>query len=77
MVIHLKNLFDWGIGRKKIVMAAGELLERAFLRRGKWDASYPTKIHGVKERHQPWTGRKIISLDEYRRHAAPDLIVAA
>jgi hypothetical protein len=77
-VVHLKNLvFDWAAGMKKVEKAAGELLERAYLRRGKWDASYPSRIDGVKDEHQPWTGRRVVSLDEYRRRAQSIEIIKA
>ena len=76
MVIHLNNLFDWGITRRKLVFSAGELLERAFLRRGKWDASYPTQVHGVRSDHQPWKP-KIITLEEYMRRSRPDIELIA
>ena len=77
-VLHLHNLVDAGIARKKIIRAGGEMLERAYRPRRKWDGLYPTRVDGVKERHQPFAG-KIISLDEYRRMRKPNspIILAA
>ena len=37
----------------KVVMGAGEMLERAKLPRGKWDGEFPKKVDGVKDKHQP------------------------
>jgi len=53
MVLHLKNLSDYSIARRKIVMAAGELLERANLKRGPWDGQTVKKVDGLKPQHQP------------------------
>jgi hypothetical protein len=37
-------------------MAAGEILERANLPRGKWDGTTPQEVDGVKKHHQPQKG---------------------
>ena len=55
-VLHLTNLFDAGITTRILINSAGELLERAFMRRGKWTGHYPTKVDGVADHHQPDAG---------------------
>lgn len=37
----------------KVVMAGGEILERARMKRGTWNGSNPHYIDGVKDKHQP------------------------
>lgn len=50
-VIHLKNLLD-DPKRKRIIMAGGEILERARLaQRSKGDSA--RYVEGMKEKHQP------------------------
>lgn len=66
-VIHLKNLIDPSFARRKIINSAGELLERAFMRRGRWDQLFPTRMDGIQDNHQPLTGRKVVSIEDYRQ----------
>jgi len=53
MVLHIKNLSDVSITRKIVIRSAGELLERANLKRGPWDGQEPKRVDGLKDRHQP------------------------
>lgn len=49
---------DAAVMRKKIIMLAGEWLERAGLRRGRWEENDGYRVEGVPEKFQP------ISADE-------------
>ena len=53
MVIHMQNMTDPSILRKKIIRFGGELLERANLKRGKWSGELPKRVDGIAEQHQP------------------------
>jgi hypothetical protein len=53
MTLHTRNMTDPSITAKKIVRMAGELLERANLRRGRWSGEFPRHVDGVLDRHQP------------------------
>lgn len=44
---------------KCIVKAGGEILERAYMKRGWWNGESPTKIDGVKAKHQPMAGQRV------------------
>lgn len=44
---------DAAVLNKKIVMLAGEWLERAGLRRGRWEENGGYRVEGVPERFQP------------------------
>jgi hypothetical protein len=49
MVVHLSNMTDPSIYRKRVVYLAGELLERAGLTRGKWRGEIPKKVEGLEK----------------------------
>lgn len=52
-VLHEQTIRD-DPSRKCVINAGGEILERANMPRGPWDGqTYPTKIEGVQEKHQP------------------------
>jgi len=53
MVLHISKMTDYSIMSKHVIRQAGELLERANLKRGKWSGEFPTHIDGVKPLHQP------------------------
>jgi hypothetical protein len=52
-VLHLNKLDP---EMKKVLMAGGEILERAKMKRGKWNGLNATHIDGVKSSHQPYRG---------------------
>lgn len=49
MVLHLKNMTDPTITRRKVIMAGGELLERAAMIRGRWRGELPTHVDGLSK----------------------------
>ena len=55
-IIKLDQLASQKITVKKVIMAAGEILERANLPRGAWNGETPKQVDGVKEHHQPTKG---------------------
>lgn len=48
MVLHIANITDASIRRKKVIRAGGEFLERANLRRGKYDGQDVKNVEGIK-----------------------------
>ncbi len=48
MVIHIKNITDAAIRKKRVVRAGGEFLERANLRRGKYNGEDIKTVEGVR-----------------------------
>lgn len=55
MVVHLDTYYQ-DPGNKKIIMSAGELLERAHLKRGRDDGDQAIILEGVAEKYQPRDG---------------------
>lgn len=47
----LPDCTDYGVLRKEAVKAGGELLERAHMRRGKWDGQAAEVLEGADPRH--------------------------
>jgi hypothetical protein len=54
--IPMEQLASQKIMVKKVIMAAGEILERANLPRGTWNGERPQQVDGVKDKHQPTKG---------------------
>jgi hypothetical protein len=54
--IPMEQLSSHKVMVKKVIMAAGEILERANLPRGKWTGERPRQVDGVKKQHQPIKG---------------------
>ena len=54
--IPFEQLASHKIMVRTVIMAAGEILERANLSRGKNLGDRPTQVDGVKEHHQPIKG---------------------
>jgi hypothetical protein len=52
----MEQLASQKIMVKKVIMAAGEILERANLPRGTWNGETPRQVDGVKDKHQPTKG---------------------
>jgi hypothetical protein len=54
-VLHLRTVYeDQSNQWRKLIRAGGEILERASMDRKAWDMhTYPKKIEGVREKHQP------------------------
>lgn len=48
MVLHIRNITDAAIRKKKIIRAGGEFLERANLRRGKYNGEDIKTVEGVR-----------------------------
>ncbi len=55
MVIHLKTVYA-DPSLKCVVRQAGEFLERARLKRGRFTGELPTHIEGLAPQHQPKNG---------------------
>jgi len=59
-LLHLKAV-QQDPGRKLCIMGAGEVLERAKMRRGSWRVGEKAvRIDGVREKHQPRFDGRII-----------------
>lgn len=55
MVLHLRNIYlDPSL--KRVIRAAGELLERANLKRGQATGEFAERVEGMKEKDQPRNG---------------------
>jgi hypothetical protein len=54
--IPLETLGSHKVMAKAVIMAAGEILERANLPRGTWNGEKPREVDGVKKDHQPIKG---------------------
>ncbi len=53
MIRHLKDIHhDAGAFTKEVIRAAGEFLERGYLKRGKWEGDYAEKLDGAEA--FPW-----------------------
>lgn len=48
MVLHIANITDAAVRRKRVIRAGGEFLERANLRRGKYDGQDVKNVEGIK-----------------------------
>ena len=48
--IHPDNSYSASDLKRKAIMFAGELLERANMKRGKWDGEYATSLEGADPR---------------------------
>lgn len=55
MVLHLKNVYQ-DPTLKTVIRKAGEFLERANLKRGKYNGDQAEYIDGVAKQHQPKNG---------------------
>ena len=55
MVLHIKNVY-MDPSLKRVVSMAGELLERANMKRGKATGEFANRIEGVKLKDQPKQG---------------------
>ena len=49
MVLHLDNLTDAGVRKRKVIRAGGEFLERAHWVRGKYQGDAPKVLEGHKK----------------------------
>jgi hypothetical protein len=48
MVLHVKNITDAAIRKKRVIRAGGELLERANLKRGSYTGEEVKSVEGVR-----------------------------
>lgn len=55
MVLHLKNVYQ-DPTLKSVMLAGGELLERAAMARKAWQGQQAEHVEGVLDRHQPKPG---------------------